>query len=132
MVAPPAQEPLGQHERQDGRMILDTGMCSIYKITNTAPAGAKPKDGLVLISQQWYGELAFGSEPIDHTESLQQVEITQRIRVLQNRSITKKAVVAIGADQYQVERLYHGTDNESGERITDLSLSRVVSAYDLG
>ncbi len=110
-------------------MILDTGMCSVYKITNTAAAGEMPNETLVLITQCWYGELSFESSPVQFTENLEQVEIAQRIRILQNKSIAQKAVVIIGSDQYQVERLYHGKDDESSELITDMNLSRVVSAY---
>ena len=113
-------------------MILDSGICSIYKIRNTAAAGAMPNENLVLITQCWYGELSFESSPVQFTESLEQVEIAQRIRILQNRSISQKEIVAIGTNQYQVERLFHGKDEESGELITDLNLSAVVSAYDVG
>jgi len=113
-------------------MILDTGMCSVYKITNTAAPGDMPNETLVQITQCWYGELSFESSPVQFTENLEQVEIAQRIRILQNKSIAHKSVVVIGTDQYQVERLFHGKDEESGELISDLSLSRVGSAYDIG
>ena len=111
-------------------MILDSGICSIYRITNTAAAGDMPNETPVLIAQHWYGELSFESSPTQYTDSQEQVEIAQRIRILQNRAIDEKAIVRIGSDQYKVERLYHGTDKESGELITDLNLSRMVSTYD--
>jgi|SRR5665647_687592 len=110
-------------------MILDTGTCSIYKLTNTAAKGDQPNEIPVLIVTGWYGELSFESSPFQYTESLEQVEIVQRIRVLQNRSIQNKAVVKFGNDQYSVERVFHGVDKESGELISDLSLSKVVNAY---
>lgn len=119
-------------------MILDTGICSVYKITNTSPAGSKPNESLVKIAEHWFGDLSFESSPIQYTDSLEQVEISRKIRILQNKSITQKAVVVIGSEQYKVERVYHGTDSpkqykrsmdDSGEPITDLSLSRVVNAY---
>lgn len=125
-------------------MILDAGLCTVYKIENTAEPGEMPVDGLVKITECWFGELSFESSPRQYTESLEQVEIARKIRILQDRRISQKAVVAIGSDQYQVERVYHGQDamesyfargttyDGTGELITDLSLSRVVSAYDIG
>ena len=112
-------------------MILDSGICLVYKITNTAAAGEMPNETLSLIGQYWYGELSFESSPVQLTESLEQVEIAQRIRILQNKSMHKKTVVKIGSDQFYVERIFHGSDQESGELISDLSLSRVGSAYDI-
>lgn len=112
-------------------MILDTGICSVFKLQNTAQPGDMPNETPVLISQHWYGELSFESSPVQYTENLEQVEIAQRIRILQNRAIDERAIVTIGSAQYNVTRLYHGVDEESGERITDLNLARVVSAYDI-
>ena len=124
-------------------MMLDTGKCTIYKIQNTAEPGDMPIDTLVEITECWFGDLSFESSPSQHTESLEQIEIARRIRILQNREIAQKAVVVIGDDQYQIERVFHGQDamqsyfsrgmiyDGSGELITDLSLSRVVIAYDV-
>jgi len=111
------------------RMILDSGTCKLYRITNTAGAGKMPNSTLVLTAECWFGELGFESTPTQHTETLEQIEISRRIRILQNRTLENKTVVVIGTDQYKVERLYHGTDSDSGELITDISLSKVVSAY---
>jgi len=110
-------------------MILDKGICSIYKITNTAAPGDMPNETLVLIASCWYGELSFESSPIKFTESLEQVEIAQRIRIDRIDSIVNKTVVKIGTEQYYVERVYHGTDEDTNVPILDLNLSRVVNAY---
>ena len=124
-------------------MILDAGLCTVYKIQNIAEPGEMPIDGLVKIIECWFGELSFESSPRQYTESLEQVEIARKIRILQDRRISQKAVVVIGSEQYQVERVFHGQDamesyfargmiyDGTGEMITDLSLSRVVSAYDI-
>lgn len=110
-------------------MILDTGTCKIYKITNTAAPGELPNENLVLIGEYCFGDLSFESSPKQITESLEQIETARKIRILQNKSIANKAVIVIDTDHYKVERAYHGEDKESGELITDLSLSRAVSAY---
>lgn len=125
-------------------MILDSGICSVYKIQNTAEPGEMPREHLVKISDYWFGELSFESSPSQYTDSLEQVEIARRIRILQDRRIEQKVIVMIDGDQYRVERVFHGQDavvpyftrgainDGTGEMITDMSLSRVVSAYDLG
>jgi hypothetical protein len=113
-------------------MILDTGLCNIYRLTNTAAAGDMPTETPELLAQLWYGELSFESSPIQNTESQENIEIAMRIRVLRTRNVCEKAVVRIGADDYQVERVYNGVDKESGELISDLSLTRRASIYDAG
>ncbi len=115
-------------------MNLDTGICSIYKLENKARAGGKPDIQIVIpaISEPWYGELDFESNPKYVTEMQEDVEIASRIRVLQDKRINRQTVVTLAdGKQYKVERAYHGKDEESGELITDISLSRVVSEYDI-
>lgn len=112
-------------------MILDKGICSVYEVTNTAQPGDMPKYGLVLLYQSWYGELNF--ETVPRNAAMQEmVESSARIRILQNRSITNHHVVILADGiQYEVTRAYHGTDEESGEPITDLTLKKVVTQYDI-
>ena len=113
-------------------MILDSGICKIYRLTNTAGAGNMPNETKALVAELWYGELSYESSPVRNTESQEQVEIATRIRVLRNRSIAEKAIVEIGTESYQVERVYNGVDQESGEQICDLSLARRDTIYDPG
>jgi hypothetical protein len=110
-------------------MILDSGICYIDAVRNIAVAGELPSCLLVRICTCYFGDLGYESATIQYTESMEQIEISRRIRVLQNKDIANKAVVTIGTDEYQVERVYHGVDSESGELVSDLSLSKVVSAY---
>jgi hypothetical protein len=115
-------------------LILDTGICSLYAIENTAAAGNMPAIRPVLpaFSQPWYGELDFESNPVFETQMQENVEISARIRILQDRRVSRQTLVVLSdGKQYKVERAFHGRDKESGERITDLNLSRVVSAYDV-
>ena len=112
-------------------MILDSGICKIYKINDISETGEMPKKNLILESKSWYGELDFSSSPIQHTDVSEMIEISQRIRIIQNRMIMKnKTIVIIGADQFNVERIFHGKDEETGELISDISLSQVVELYD--
>lgn len=112
-------------------MLLDKGYCSIYQVTNTALPGDMPVDGLALKYQSWYGELEFSSAPTD-IAAQEGVIVSNKIRILQNRSVTNHDVVVLStimpppadAPQYNVVRAFHGT--EDGEPITDLSLERLV------
>ncbi|NLU52377.1 MAG: phage head closure protein [Clostridiaceae bacterium] len=112
-------------------MILDKGICTIYDVKNAAPPGSKPQKVLVQKYQSWYAELDFETVPKDAAMQ-EMVETSARIRVLQNRSITNHDVVILAdGKQYEVTRAYHGTDEENGELITDLTLKKVVTPYDI-
>ena len=112
-------------------MILDSGICTVYEVKNVAPPGGMPKMALVPKHQSWYAELDFETVPKD--AAMQEIVVTSaRIRVLQNRAITNHNVVVLAdGEQYEVIRAYHGVDDESGEPITDLTLMKVVTPYDI-
>ena len=84
-------------------------------------------------SMAWFGYLDFATAEAWPTEAREETEVTTRIRILQDRSITNKDIVVLqethtiepGMDQLEVVRAYHGHDKESGERITDLTLKAV-------
>lgn len=108
-------------------MILDRGICTIYRKTNTAEPGRKPVFADVAYWWSWYGELDFETARAHPTELREEVRTDARVRILQNRRINNhdrvELVTAEGEkNTYEVTRAYHGTDEESGELITDLSL----------
>ena len=116
-------------------VMLDTGVCTIYETEDaSAPGGMSvltPK--LPAMAEAWYGELEFESNPVFQTELQEDVEISARIRILQDRRVNRQTLVDLAdGKRYKVERAYHGYDKESGELITDINLSRVVSEYDAG
>ena len=114
-------------------MILDKGICSIYKVDNIAEPGDMPKQGLVLKYQSWYGELNFETNPVNAAEQ-EGIEVSARIRILQNRAISNHDVAILpdnSEQQYDITRAYHGADDESGELISDLTLRKLVTAYDI-
>lgn len=120
-------------------MILDKGYCSVYRVTNIAVPGDMPVDGLTLKHQGWYGELDFETAPIYATEAQEDIEISARVRILQNREISNHDVVVLsnylepiaGAIQFDITRAYHGTDSDNGQSITDLTLRKVEQQYDI-
>jgi len=114
-------------------MILDKGICTIYQVGNIAEPGNMPKQGLNRIKHQsWYGELNFETAPVD-TAMQEMIETSARIRIIQNRAVNNHdvAILSNSEQQYEVTRAYHGTDEESGEAITDLTLKKVEAAYDI-
>ena len=119
-------------------MILDKAYCSVYGTDNEADPGGMPSQRRVLKYQAWYGELDFGTSPF-YAEGQEDVEIAARIRIPQNRAVSSHDVVVLAPTlspppdcrQYEITRAFHGTDEESGQPITDLSLRRVDQIYDL-
>lgn len=118
-------------------MLLDTGICTTYKVTNTAAAGDMPNKTLVKIADHWFGEMSYESAPVQYTDSEVQVIIERKIRILQDRNVQKGVIVQIGSEQYEAVKVYHGRDDflvygrrvGSGELVTDISLTKVVSYY---
>jgi len=114
-------------------MILDKGICSVFREGDISAAGKKPAKGYTLLCKSWYGELSFETVPYRTTEPREDVKTDARIRILQNRSIDNRDTVLLSDSnavtsssiQYTIERAYHGVDEESGELITDLTLKKV-------
>lgn len=108
-------------------MILDKGICSIYSTANVGKAGDRPETGLVLKYQSWYAELDFSTAPIT-VGGQEGIDVANRIRIIQNRTITNHDIVILPGDpsRYNVTRAYHGTDDDNGQLITDLTLGLVV------
>jgi hypothetical protein len=109
-------------------VILDKGVCTIYEATNSAVAGNKPINQLSKKYESWFGELDFGSDPNYVTEFREDVETSARIRIHQNRSITTQDAAMLSTEpaaRYEVSRVYHALDEDSGQPISDLNLRRI-------
>jgi len=80
-----------------------------------------------------YGQLSLETSATDPTGYRKEVRVDARIRILQDRAVTLRHVVVLrdahdilpGDVYYEVSRAYHGFDDDSGEPITDLSLTEV-------
>ena len=109
-------------------MILDGGICKIGRIV----PGDTPLGTLAELSECWYGELDYASSPFSSDDRVD-VQEERRIRIHQDRRITGLYGVVIDGARYEVTRVFHGRDEESGERITDLTLRRVqTGGYGFG
>lgn len=114
-------------------MILDKGICSVFRKINVAEPGRKPVVSFQLKHQAWYGQLDFSSSPSWATERREETRVDMRIRILQNAAINNHDIVVLRytdelADDdtvYEVVRAFHGHDDDTAEPITDLSLEVV-------
>lgn len=121
-------------------MLLDKGYCSIYEIGNSAAPGDMPVESLTLKYQSWYGELNFETAP-KAMDAREGVAVSNRIRILQNRSVNNNDVAVLSstlpdpedplpATRYNITRAFHGIDEQSGEPITDLTLEMLEGEYE--
>ena len=113
-------------------MILDSGICTIFAKRNAAGRGQMPRYAYDMKVQSYFGELDFASGGTWTTQGREDVVIDARIRIYQDRTVTVHDVVVLkdvetteGEALYEIDRIYHGRDNESGELISDLTLRKV-------
>lgn len=114
-------------------MLLDTGICTIFKKVDVSEPGGMPKFEYQLKTKAWYGLLDFATEQEWPTEDREESEVAARIRILRDGKITNHDAVVLSdvnaIDEYvtvlEVTRAYHGHDDESDEPITDLTLKAV-------
>lgn len=114
-------------------MILDSGICTIFRKVDVAERGNKPRFEYQRITRKWYGELEYANNQAYPSEHREEVQTDGRIRILQDRRLNNHDVVLLmdakvmqdEAEAYEITRAYHGRDEDSGELITDLTLRRV-------
>ena len=118
-------------------MMLDCGVCAVFRRQETAQPGAMPRAGYALLVRGWYGELSFETAPVRPTPGREENKTAARIRILQCRAIRKGDVVVLSdiddfsareacAQVYRITRAYHGKDDKSGALISDLSLEVIT------
>ena len=111
-------------------MLHDSGSLTFCTLCDTALKGEMPKEQLVPVSEQYYGErtIGFGRQYAAKGVS-EQVDLLAE--VWQDRSIRigMYAVDDLG-DQYRVDNVQHTTDDD-GIMISLLTLRRLDKLYDL-
>lgn len=117
-------------------MILDKGVCTVFRRTDVSQPGGMPVFSHTMIYQSWYGELSFETSPANPTQERTELRTDARIRVQQNRELKQYDVVvlrqvadfsAVAANEpvYSIQRAYHGMDDDGPTPITDLTLQEV-------
>lgn len=112
-------------------MILDDGICTIFRRTDVSVPGGKPVFEYQPIYQSWYKRLSFETAPVWQTEGRQEQRVDARIRMHQYPNIRDDLDVCVLADcqtipdggtVYSITRAFHGMDDDRPVLITDLSL----------
>lgn len=117
-------------------MILDKGICTVFRESDAAAAGSMPVKSYAPIWCSWYGELSFETRPEWQTDGRKEQRADGRIRILQNRGIAQDDVVILeqlsaykdrsaNAIVYRIARAYHGIDDDGPTPISDLTLEVV-------
>lgn len=105
-------------------MQLTDGVCTVHAWENAADPGGKPVDTWPALFDAWFGELEFVSVPAFRTELREDIQVDRRIRILLHPQSRDAKAVSIGETLYEIVRAFIGRDEDSGERIMDLSLRR--------
>lgn len=114
-------------------MILDDGICTVFALVDKAKPGGKPDLEPQEKTMAWFGFLDFATAEAWPTIGREETEVTTRIRIHQDRTITNKNVVVLqmthtieeGMERLEVVRAFHGVDDDNGQPITDLTLKAV-------
>lgn len=132
MAAQAAERTVDEREAGAAFVILDSGILTVFEKQDVSGRGEMPRYEYVPKAQGYYGELDFASGGVWTTQGREDLQIDARVRILQDRRITALDVVALedvqdvnGVQLYEIERIYHGRDEESGEKISDISLKKV-------
>lgn len=110
-------------------MLLDEGILEIYKVVPVKTNTGKPEKKLEYYDKAWYSTI---NNSISEYYKAKQadVEIEKRVEILQNKGVNTKDIIIIDNIQYNVGRVFHGTD-EDDIPITDITLEKVVNNYEI-
>ena len=111
-------------------MLLDAGTLTLCTLQNTAPAGAMPREQLVLGETCFYGERTVG-----YNQQYAAMGVNERIdmiaRIWQNRAARAGMYALLdNGEQYRINFAQQRQDDD-GLRVTDLTLERLDKLYDV-
>ena len=118
-------------------MILDKGICTVFRPTDTSGPGAMPEWTYIPIWASWYGEPSFETTGRWQTEGRKELRTDAKIRIMQNRQIRQNDVVVLehlesfddrnpNAEVFQITRAWHGQDDDGPTPISDLTLEVIT------
>lgn len=108
--------------------MFNEGILEIYKKMPHKSEGGKPIEVLELCATAFYGEIGFTTNEYYAAKQAETL-IEKRVRIHQDKTICNKHVIIIGGVQYEVGRTY--SDTEKGVAVTDITLERVTTQYDI-
>ena len=118
-------------------MILDKGICTVFRKADTSTPGSMPEWTYVPIWASWYGEVNFETTGRWQTEGRKELKADAKIRVMQCRTIRQNDIVVLehlddfdhrseGAEVYSIARAWHGMDDDGPTPISDLTLEVIT------
>lgn len=111
-------------------MILDSGILSLYTLQNTSENGRMPVNQLVLQEEAYYKERTVGFNRLYAAKGVNQ-QIDKLVRIWRNEDVEVNWYVILEDEkQYRVDAVQH-LYSDDGLKITDLTLSRLESFYDV-
>lgn len=111
-------------------MLFDAGVLTLCRLENTAAPGDMPKEQLIPLRQCFYGERTVGYGRQYAARGVnEQIDILARIWQDRQARVGMYAVLENG-EQYRINNAQQLLD-EDGLRVTDLSLERMDTLYDL-
>lgn len=118
-------------------MLLDAGILTLYKLTNTAVNGRMPEMKLVEYDRAYYGERTVGYNRLYAAKGVNQ-SIDKLIRIWRNDAVeVGDYVILEDVDlvsnkprQYRVDAVQQLTDDD-GLKVTDITLDRLEKFYDV-
>ena len=110
--------------------MFDSGLVKICSLQQTNGNGGMPKFSLVEICTAFYQERTVGVTRM-YAALGANVHIDMLIRIWENREVlTDMYCVLENGDQYKITQIQHLRD-DNGLKVSDLTLERVNSYYDV-
>jgi len=110
-------------------MMFNDGLLNIYrKVVTDDNHSVMDSQTLELVGTAFFGELSFTAT--EHYGAKQsETEILRKVRIHQDKSICNKHIVGVSGTLYEVGRTFSAI--EKGVAITDITLERVTTQYDI-
>lgn len=114
-------------------MLLNDGIATVYALRDASGPGEAPRYERAVRVKSYYAEISFETSPTNPTGKRNEHRIDARVRIQQCRKIREDDEAMLesfherekSGKMYKIVRAYHGTDDESGLPISDLSLEEV-------
>lgn len=111
-------------------MLLDSGILTLYKLTNTAENGRKPLMQLSEFDRAYYGERTVGYNRLYAAKGVNQ-QIDNLVRIWRNEAVhAGDYVILEDNNQYRIDAVQHLFDDD-GLKVTDLTLNRLEKFYEV-
>lgn len=111
-------------------MGLDSGILTLYDLQNVAPAGFKPRQGLVYIAEEFYELRTVGVTRLYAARGAN-ASIDVLVRTWDNpEAIVNRYVVLEDGKQYRIDAVQVVQDDD-GLQCRDLTLVRLEKLYDI-